>query len=83
MPAVEDLVSWHDAIQRNRSLCQENAFLLVVHWLGVVATNYALGLRFDSRLADFRFLFFLCFFPRFAQVLRLGISVVRLGLGIA
>jgi len=35
MPAVEDSVSWHDAIQRKRSLCQENAVLLVVQQLGI------------------------------------------------
>jgi len=34
-PAVEDSVSWNNTIQRKRSLCQENAVLLVVQWLGV------------------------------------------------
>ena len=34
-PAVEDSVSRNDAIQRKRSLCQENAVLLMVQWLGV------------------------------------------------
>jgi len=37
VPAVHDSVSWHDAIQRKRSLSQENAVLLVVQWLGVTA----------------------------------------------
>jgi len=39
---------------------------------------YANGFRFDSQLADFRFVFFLYFFQ--AQVLRLGVSV-KLGQG--
>jgi len=30
---VEDSVSWHEAIPSKRSLCQENAVLLVVQWL--------------------------------------------------
>ena len=30
VPPVEHSVLWHDAIQRQRSLCQENAVLLVV-----------------------------------------------------
>jgi len=30
VPPVEHSVSWHDAIQRKRSLCQEHAVLLVV-----------------------------------------------------
>ena len=35
MPPVEDSVSWHDAIPRKRSLCQENAVLLVVLFVTV------------------------------------------------
>jgi len=44
---------------------------------------YADGFRFDSHLADFRFVFFFTFFQ--AWVLRLGVSVrlgLRLGLGL-
>jgi len=41
---------------------------------------YANGFRFDFHLADFSF-FFLCFFAGSAKVLRLGVGVVRLGLG--
>jgi len=40
---------------------------------------YANGFRFDSRLADFRFV--LCFFLGSAYVLRLRLGVVRLRLG--
>jgi len=40
---------------------------------------YADDFRFDSHLADLRF--FLCFFSGSAKVLRLGVSVVKLGLG--
>jgi len=37
VPPVEHSVSWHDAIQTKRSLCQEHTVLLVVEWLGLTA----------------------------------------------
>ena len=61
MLAVEDLVSWHDAIPRKRSLCQENAVLLMVQWLRVMAS---MPMVFSSTLtlSTFVLLFFLCSF---------------------
>jgi len=47
MPPVKDLVSWHDAIPRKRSLCQENAVLLMVQRLCVTA---AMPMVFGSTL---------------------------------
>jgi len=63
VPPVEDSFSWHDAIPKKGSLCQENAILLVVQRLYMCYGCYANGFRFDSHLADLRFvLFFLLFF---------------------
>ena len=59
MPAVEDSVSWHDVIPRKRSLCQKNAILLMVHWLGVIA---AMPTVFGSTLTLPTFIFFFAFF---------------------
>jgi len=60
VPPDEHLVSWHDAIQRKRSLCQEHAVLLVVQWLGVTA---AMPMAGGSTLAlPTFFSLFLCFF---------------------
>jgi len=42
VPPVEDSVSWHEAIPTKRSLCQENAVLLVVQRLCDTASG---GLR--------------------------------------
>jgi len=58
---VEDSVSWHDAILRKRSLCQENAVLLVVQLLCVTA---AMPMVFSSTLTlpTFLLFFFFAFF---------------------
>ena len=60
--AVEDSVSWHDAIQRKRLFCLSRkrcpARGVTVRCYGC----YANGFRFDSHLADFHFVFFLYFF---------------------
>ena len=84
MPAVKDSVTWHDAIPRTRSLCQENAVLFQCSVRGVMVTFYVLRLLcqwFSVRLSPWRLaFFFLCFFSGSAKVLHLGVSVVRLGL---
>ena len=77
MPAVDDLVLWHDAIQRKGRFFQENAVLLVV--LHVTAAMRIIVCRLDSCLSDI-VLFFFCFFPGPALVLPLQVGV-RIGLG--
>ena len=61
MPAVSDSVSvsWYGAMQRKRSLCQENAVLLMVQWLGVTA---AMRIVCGSTLTLLTFVFFFAFF---------------------
>jgi len=58
MPAIVDPVSWHDAVQTKRSLCQENAVLLVVQRLGVTA---AMLMVFSSTLTLPTFILFFSF----------------------
>ena len=58
MLPVEDLVSWHDAIPRKRSFCQENAVLVVVYWLCVTAAMpvvFGLTLQFATSVFFFFF----------------------------
>jgi len=81
VPAVEHSVSWHDAMQRNRLLCHENAVLLVVQVMVRCCGCYANGLRFDSRLATFCFFSLLFFQAPLRLMLPSGVSVGRLGLG--
>ena len=55
----QDSISWHNAMQTKRSLCQQNVVLLVVQRLGVTAV---MPMVFGSTLTlpTFVLFFFLC-----------------------
>jgi len=61
VPPVEDLVSWHDAnTKKNVPLSRKHRLARGV--MVICYSCYVNSFRFDSYLADFRFVFILCFF---------------------
>ena len=80
MPAVKDSVSWHDAIQTKRSLCDLSGKRCPARGAMLRLLCQSLAVRLSPCRLSF---FFFAFFQAPLECyLYLGVSVVRLGLGL-